>query len=100
LAEQATALAIVRSAAKSWAKWGHVDTLYYYRTSTGKEVDFVIERGGSWFGIEVKYQSRISGWDDLHILRSIGNGILITKDEFSFGKVPRIPLWAFLLLRI
>ena len=100
LAESAVAVFMVRHFAKEWARWGHVKGLYYWRASSGREVDFVIERDHAFHGIEVKHQTQVSGWDELSIVRGIGRGVLVTRDTFEFGKVPRIPLWAFLLLEL
>ena len=48
----------------------------------------------------MKYQSSVSGWDELSIVKGIGTGILVTREAFKFAAVPRIPLLAFLLLRL
>lgn len=100
LAELSAGAAIIRHFAEDWARWGYVDSLFYWKSSSNREVDFVISRRGLYFGIEVKYQSQVSGWDELSILRGIGKGLLVTKDTFEFGTVPKIPLWVFLLLKI
>jgi len=100
LAESAAAVALIRHFATQWARWGHVETLYYWRSSSNREVDFVIRENGHFHGLEVKYQNTVSGWDELSIVRGIGRGILVTRDAFEFAPVPRIPLWAFLTLQI
>ena len=33
--------------AADWARWGHVDDLHYWRSSSGREVDFVVKTGRS-----------------------------------------------------
>ncbi len=100
LAEHAVAVHLMRPLADQWASLGSLEGLYYFKSRKGKEVDFVFFRGpgGSPFGVEVKYQSRVSGWDEQSISKGIGSGILVTKDSFKWGKVPHIPIWAFLLL--
>jgi predicted AAA+ superfamily ATPase len=100
LAESAAAVALIRRFAGEWARWGHVDDLHYWRATSGREVDFVIEHDGRLRGIEVKYQASVSGWDELSIVKGIGGGVLVTRDAFEFAAVPRIPLWAFLLLQL
>jgi hypothetical protein len=50
--------------------------------------------------VEVKYQARVSGWDEQSISKGIGRGVLVTRDAFKWGNVCHIPLWAFLLLEI
>ncbi len=71
--------------------------LFYWKSKSGKEVDFVVYHDSHPVGFEVKYQNRISGHDEMSIAQGIGKGCIITKDSFSWGAVPRIPLWAFLL---
>jgi uncharacterized protein len=41
--------------------------LFYWRTATGEEVDFVVERGSDLLGIEVKATSRPSASDAKHL---------------------------------
>ena len=102
LAEQAVAVHLVRPLADMWASIGSLEGLFYFRSKKGKEVDFVILAGPNRlpFGVEVKYQGRISGWDEQSISKGIGRGILVTKDSFKWNRIPHIPIWAFLLLRI
>jgi len=99
LAESAVAVAVMRHFAADWARWGHVDDLHYWRSSSGREVDFVVEHDGRYHGIEAKFQRTVSGWDELSIARGIGGGLLVTRDTFEFAAIPRLPLWAFLLLQ-
>ena len=63
-------------------------------------MDFVCLKSlsGEPFGVEVKYQERVSGWDEQSISKGIGRGLLVTRDSFKWGNVCHIPLWAFLLL--
>lgn len=89
----------MRHFAAEWARWGHVDDLHYWRSSSGREVDFVVDHDGRFHGIEVKFQRTVSGWDELSIARGIGAGLLVTRDAFEFAAIPRVPLWAFLLLQ-
>jgi predicted AAA+ superfamily ATPase len=100
LAESAVAVALIRRFAGEWARWGHVDDLHYWRSSTGREVDFVIEHDRRFHGIEVKYQTAVSGWDELSIAKGIGRGLLVTRDAFELAAIPRIPVWAFLSLQL
>jgi predicted AAA+ superfamily ATPase len=100
LAESAVAVALIRHFAGEWARWGHVNDLHYWRSNSGREVDFVIEQDRQFHGIEVKYQTAVSGWDELSISKGIGRGVLVTRDTFAFAAVPRIPVWAFLPLHL
>ena len=100
LAEHAVANHLVRPIANTWADLGSLEGLYYFRSRKGREVDFVYftTPTGRPFGVEVKYQSRISGWDEQSIAKGIGQGVLVTRNSFKFSKICRIPVWAFLLL--
>ena len=102
LAEQAVAVHLARPMADEWAGLGSLEGLYYYRSRKGKEVDFVFFEGpgGPPFGVEVKYQARVSGWDEQSIAKGIGRGVLVTRDSFKWNQVCHIPVWAFLLLTI
>jgi predicted AAA+ superfamily ATPase len=100
LAESSVAVAVIRHFAGEWARWGHVDDLYYWRATSGREVDYVIEQDRQFHGIEVKYQAQVSGWDELSIKKGIGRGLLVTRETFEFGAIPKIPLWAFLTLSL
>jgi len=100
LAEHAVATHLVRLLADTWADLGSLEGLYYFRSRKGREVDFVhfITPTGHPFGVEVKYQSRVSGWDEQSISKGIGQGVLVTRGSFKWNKVCHIPLRAFLLL--
>ena len=100
LAEHAVAAKLVRPFADTWADLGSLEGLYYFRSRKGREVDFVyfITSTGHPFGVEVKYQRRVTGWDEQSIAKGVGQGVLVTRDSFKWGKICHIPGWAFLLL--
>lgn len=98
LAENMAGIQIGRFFLKEWADIGILNKLFYWKSAKGNEVDFVIFLDEKPFGIEVKYQNIVSKWDEISIRRGIGRGIIITKDIFEYGEIPKIPLWAFLLL--
>jgi len=102
LAEQAAAGHLVRPLADRWAGLGSLEGLYYFRSRKGNEVDFVLLNTptDAPFGVEIKYQAKISGWDEQSISKGIGRGVLVTRDVFKWGDVCHIPLWAFLLLNL
>lgn len=100
LAESAVAVTLIRHFATEWARWGHVKDLHYWRSTSGREVDFVIEKDNRFYGIEVKFQNTVRGWDELSIVKGIGRGVLVTRSAFEFAAIPRIPLWAFLPLAL
>lgn len=97
LAENMAAVHIGRFFTKDWADIGVLNKLYYWKSAKGNEIDFIIFMDGKPFGIEIKYQNVISPWDEMSIRKGIGRGIIITKDAFTYGEIPKIPLWAFLL---
>ena len=76
---------LTRSLADTWADLGSLEGLYYFRSRKGREVDFVHFNTptGHPFGVEVKYQSRFSGWDEQSISKGIGQGVLVTRDSFK-----------------
>ena len=61
--------------------------LYYWRSRKGKEMDFVYypDQEGKPFGVEVKYQGRISGCDEQSITKGIDRGILVTRNDFKWA---------------
>ena len=99
MAEHIVASNLVRKFRKGWASYGFIDQLFYWKSSKGKEIDFVFFQDGKPFGIEIKYQNIISGWDEMSIKRGIGKGLLVTRNTFEYGDIPKLPLWSFLLLR-
>jgi len=98
MAEHVVASSLIRRFREKWASYGFIDQLFYWKSSKGKEIDFVFFHKGKPFGIEVKYQNLVSGWDEMSIKRGIGKGLLVTRNIFEYREIPRMPLWAFLLL--
>lgn len=98
LAENMVGVHIGRWYMKDWADKGVLDKVFYWKSRKGNEVDFVIFLDGKPFGIEVKYQNIVSPWDEMGVRRGIGRGMIVTKDFFKYGEIPKIPLWAFLLI--
>ena len=100
LAENLAAVQTGRFFLNEWANTGMLNSLFYWKSAKGNEVDFVIYLDGKPFGLEVKYKDIVSKWDEISIRKGIGKGIIITKDSFEWGEIPKIPLWAFLLLDV
>jgi len=77
--------------------------LLYWRTATGEEVDFVVERDGELLGIEVKATSRPSAGDAAHLRTfrdEYGNavrGCLLLHDgeamEWLGPRILSVPWW-------
>ncbi len=80
--------------------------LFYWRTVQGEEVDFVIERGGRFFPIEVKASSRPTLGDARHLAafqkeygQSAGPGLLLHTGKTLKWITPRVlaaPWWRIL----
>lgn len=100
LSENLVAVHLGRFFIKEWSASGILNELFYWKSAKGNEVDFVIFLENKPFGIEVKYQNIISKWDEMSIRRGIGRGLVITRDTFEYGEIPKIPIWAFLLLKM
>lgn len=96
LVENMAGIHIGRFFLKEWADMGILNELFYWKSAKGNEVDFVIFLDERPFGIEVKYQNIVSKWDEMSIRKGIGRGMIVTKEIFEYGEIPKIPLWAFL----
>lgn len=75
-----------------WTYTGILKKLYYWKSAKGNEVDFIFFFKEKPFGIEVKYRNTISPWDEMSIKRGIGQGVIVTKNFFEYGKIPKIPV--------
>jgi predicted AAA+ superfamily ATPase len=79
--------------------FGSIEKVFYWKSTKGKEVDFVVLHGESLFPVEVKYQNGISNSDYTTMKRNFGKGILVTKNTFFLDeKIVGIPAPLFLLL--
>ena len=73
--------------------------LYYWRSTRGREIDFLVGEGSQKLPIEVKYQRRITGRDTLVIRQSYGEGLLLSRNTVNLsGPVRVIPAALFLWL--
>jgi hypothetical protein len=61
----------------------HRARLYFWRTQTGQEVDFLIERGGKLVAIEVKWAHRIEN----SVIRNLERCAQDLKDRLSFSVI-------------
>ena len=78
---------------------GNVQSVFYWRSSKGKEVDFVVLHEERFLPVEVKFQSIISRSDYSTMKRTFGRGILVTKNTFfRDNQILGIPAPVFLLL--
>jgi predicted AAA+ superfamily ATPase len=76
--------------------------LYYWRTVSGREIDFVIERGRRLLAIEVKYTSNPTAYDIKNLLEFMNDypetirGVLVHSGDgikWLHSKVIAIPWW-------
>ena len=89
-AEQAVACHVVRMASAMGGRAGspgHRDTVFYWKSKRGREVDFVVRAGGRLAPIEVKWQGRVRRGDMYGIFdfrraaSADGGGIVLSRDE-------------------
>jgi predicted AAA+ superfamily ATPase len=74
------------------------DFVFYYRTKSGKEIDFILNRNTGLYPIEVKYRRKANGYD-LIPLRSFGRGLVLTRNTLDVRKgFVHIPVSMFLML--
>jgi len=101
LVENIVALAMFRSAERDLVEAFPVpQALFHWRSTTGKEIDFLLGRKASKLPLEVKYQQTISGRDTLVIRRSFGGGILLSRNTLDMkGPVVIVPAALFLWLQ-
>ncbi len=77
---------------------------FFFRDSSGGEVDLVLRAGKTILPVEVKYQNEVGEKDTRSLVsfmkrRDLSLGIMVTKDKFSVeGNVLFIPAFMFLLL--
>ncbi len=101
LVENIVALAMFRSAERDLVEAFPVPQgLFHWRSTAGKEIDFLVGRAASKFPVEVKYQQSISGRDTLVMRQSFGRGILLSRNTLDMkGPVVIVPVTLFLWLQ-
>lgn len=71
--------------------------LFYWRSTSGREVDFLVRSGDSLLPVEVKYQATVSGHDLEAIRRGFGRGLLLSRDRLDLsGPIRILPAALFL----
>ncbi|MDR0459932.1 MAG: ATP-binding protein [Nitrososphaerota archaeon] len=82
----------------------YVNSAYYWRDSSGREVDFVVKLEDKYLPVEVKYQNIINRSDThaLHTFMRGGRshrGLVVTKNSLQAGKdIVQIPCYLLLML--
>lgn len=75
-------------------------SLFYWRSRQGREIDFLSGTGSEKVPVEVKYQQTISGTDKLAIRNSFGRGIVLSSRDLDLDdpvRVIPVPLFLWLL---
>lgn len=73
--------------------------LCFWRSTSGREIDFLAGQRPNQLPVEVKYQNRVSARDTLTIRNALGRGIVLSKSDFDLdGPVPIVPAAVFLAL--
>ena len=74
------------------------ESVCYFKTKKGKEIDFVVLFDDKNYPFEVKYQSKISN-SDFFIFKSFKKGVLLTKDDGPavYHNYVKIPISVFLM---
>ena len=74
--------------------------LFYWRSASGKEIDFLIRRAPAKLPVELKYRQSITGRDTHVIRQSFGSGILLSRTTLArTGPVRIVPAALFLWLQ-
>ena len=77
----------------------NIEKVFYWKSTKGKEVDFVVLHEDRFVPVEVKFQNIITRSDYSIMKRTFGRGILVTKDMFfRDNQIVGIPAPVFLLL--
>jgi hypothetical protein len=100
IAENIAAITIFRAVEKDILENIYLpQNLFYWRSSSHKEVDFLIRTNSTIIPVEVKYRNNIRPQELLTIKNSFGKGIVLSKEIFNLqGSVKIIPLSIFLWL--
>ena len=101
LVETAVAMALFRSDEQPLVEQFPLPQgLFYWRSASGGEVDFLVGRGAinDRIPVEVKYQATVTGRDVAAMKRSFSRGLLITADTLDLDHPPflQIPVALFL----
>jgi hypothetical protein len=96
LVENALAIALLRTAEPdALERYSHPDRLFYWRSSDGREIDFVVSDPP--LAIESKYALRPTGKDYESITKAFGRGIMVSRRDLDLER-PVVTIPAGVLL--
>jgi len=73
--------------------------LFLWRSSDGREIDFLTDVGGKSLAIESKYGQRISGKDYESIRKAFGSGVMVSRSGVVIDRdILTVPAGVFLAL--
>ena len=100
MVEAAVALHLIRNfEERIFEGLTNIEKVFYWRSTKGKEVDFVALCGDRFLPVEVKFQSVITRSDYSTMKRTFSQGIIVTKDSFFCDEqILGIPAPVFLFL--
>lgn len=101
IVENVVGMALYRAGEREIVEsFGFPQSLFYWRSSQGNEVDFVSGLRSQRIPVEVKYQQTITGSDRLVIRNSFGKGLLLSRESVDLDdpvRVIPVPLLLWLL---
>jgi predicted AAA+ superfamily ATPase len=101
MVENVVGMALYRAGEREIVEsFGSPQSLFYWRSRRGNEVDFLSGFRPEKIPIEVKYQQTITGRDKLPIRNSFGKGLLLSRESLDLDDPIRVipaPLFLWLL---
>lgn len=81
LVENILAIALFRQAERDGVqRFREPQRLFLWRSSDGREIDFIVPVGGSTLPIESKFGRRMDGKDYESIQKAFGRGVMVSRD--------------------
>jgi len=101
MVENVVGMALYRAGEREIVEsFGFPQSLFYWRSHQGNEVDFLSVFRSEKIPVEVKYQQTITGSDKLVIRNSFGKGLLLSRESLDLDdpvRVIPVPLFLWLL---
>ncbi len=81
-----------------WKTTGTLDELYFWRTTGGKEVDFILQRGTEYIPFEVKVKygkpNHLIYFGELYSCKKLNMVYLKKSNKILPNKITLLPVWA------